>query len=133
MPMIDADAHVVETEATWDFMDPSDQHLRPVLVGKPETGRQHWMVEGKIRGNARTVVTGQSLKKLSDTADRNMQTPQAARDMEDVGMRVRHMDDLGIDVQVLYSTIYIGHVGRDREGGCSANGSKGSQGLCADY
>ena len=110
MPTIDADAHVVETEATWDFMDPSDQHLRPVLVGKPETGRQFWMVDGKICGTARVVLTEQSLKDLSDTAERNMNAPEAARDMEDVAMRVRHMDALGIDTQVLYSTIYIQQV-----------------------
>ena len=31
MPVIDADAHVVETEVTWDFIPASDQHLRPVI------------------------------------------------------------------------------------------------------
>ena len=42
MPVIDADAHVVETEHTWDFIPPSDQHLRPVVVEVPDAsgGRQ---------------------------------------------------------------------------------------------
>ena len=110
MPTIDADAHVVETEATWDYMDASDQHMRPELVGKPESGSQFWMVDGKICGLARAVLTDQKLAELSKTGARNVITPEAARDMEDVGMRLRHMDDLGIDTQVLYSTIYIEQV-----------------------
>jgi len=29
--IIDADAHVVETEQTWDYLDPSDKKFRPQL------------------------------------------------------------------------------------------------------
>lgn len=32
MPTIDSDAHVVETEHTWDFIDPADQKYRPLIV-----------------------------------------------------------------------------------------------------
>ena len=32
MTTIDADAHVVESEHTWDFMDPADQKYRPLIV-----------------------------------------------------------------------------------------------------
>ena len=35
MITIDADAHVVETEHTWDFMDKSDQKYRPQVVSTP--------------------------------------------------------------------------------------------------
>ena len=30
--VIDADAHVVETERVWDYLDPSDEKYRPTLV-----------------------------------------------------------------------------------------------------
>ncbi len=37
MPTIDSDAHVVESERTWDYMDKADQKYRPVIV-KPRSG-----------------------------------------------------------------------------------------------
>jgi len=49
--VIDADAHVVETERTWDFMDASDEKHRPLLYASTDgTGKQAWNVGGKIRG-----------------------------------------------------------------------------------
>ena len=54
MPVIDSDAHVVETEHTWDFIPQEGQKYRPVIVAPHgEEGRQYWMVDGKIRGLAR--------------------------------------------------------------------------------
>ena len=38
MPTIDSDAHVVESEHTWDFMAQSDQKYRPVIV-KPRAAK----------------------------------------------------------------------------------------------
>ena len=32
MAVIDADTHVIETEHTWDYMDPSEQQFRPLVV-----------------------------------------------------------------------------------------------------
>ena len=29
--VIDADAHVVETDRTWDYLEPSEQKYRPLL------------------------------------------------------------------------------------------------------
>ena len=33
--------------------------------------------------------------------------PEAARDMSDLSIRIKHMDELGIDIQVIYPTIFI--------------------------
>jgi predicted TIM-barrel fold metal-dependent hydrolase len=33
--------------------------------------------------------------------------PQAARDMSDLSIRIKHMDELDIDIQVIYPTIFI--------------------------
>src|SRR5437867_13196025 len=71
MATIDADAHVVESEHTWDYMDPADRKYRPVLVAPDGThedrpvrsildtgsARSYWLIDGKIRGLARTVLT----------------------------------------------------------------------------
>jgi predicted TIM-barrel fold metal-dependent hydrolase len=108
MQTIDADAHVVETEQTWDYIDPADARYRPSLVSpRGESGRQYWMVDGKIRGLARQVITAQQFAALSERAGRKMDTPKETREMENIEARVRHMDELGIDVQVLHPTVFI--------------------------
>jgi len=112
MPVIDADTHVIETERTWDFMEPADQKYRPMIVtprGEPD--KEYWMVDGKLWGVAR--FGGRDFKELSRLSGRDMDVPREAREMEDVTRRIRHMDDLEIDVQVLYPTIFIGQ-GADR-------------------
>lgn len=116
MPFIDSDAHLVESEHTWDFMEPGDaRKFRPKLVAPngPE-GTQYWLIGGQIRGVAREVMTSQKFAALTSVGGRMMETPQEAREMEDVGVRLRHMDALGIDVQVLYPTIFI-HQVSDRQ------------------
>ena len=65
MATIDADAHVVESEHTWDYMDPSDRKYRPVLVTPSDareerpvrsildigSARSYWLIDGKIRAS----------------------------------------------------------------------------------
>ena len=107
MPTIDADCHVIETEHTWDFMEPEDQKYRPVIVTpRGEAAVEYWMVDGKLWGAARQ--SGQDSKKLSQLSGRNMEVPVEAREMDDVSRRLAHMDELGVDVQVLYPTIFLG-------------------------
>ena len=36
VPIIDADAHVIETERTWDYLEPSDRKFRPRLYSTPD-------------------------------------------------------------------------------------------------
>ena len=50
--VIDADAHVVETERVWDYLDASEQRYRPTLVASPDNPqRQIWMLDGENIGN----------------------------------------------------------------------------------
>ncbi|MGH7886520.1 MAG: amidohydrolase family protein [Candidatus Binatia bacterium] len=108
MPTIDSDAHVVESEHTWDFMDAADQKYRPVIV-KPrgEGSAEYWFIDGKIRGLVRAVMTAQEMDEVAQRTGRVMNTPRETREMENVAARLRHMDELGIDVQVLYPTMFI--------------------------
>jgi predicted TIM-barrel fold metal-dependent hydrolase len=109
--MIDADAHVVESDRTWDYLEPADQKYRPIIVGaKREGQRQFWMLQGKVVGLARSVITAQEFAALSQRAGREMATPQEAREMENIEVRLHHMDRLGVDIQVLHPTIFIERV-----------------------
>ena len=45
----DADAHVVENERVWDYLDAADEKYRPVLVAEPDNPeRQHCVHEARI-------------------------------------------------------------------------------------
>ena len=121
MATIDADAHVVESEHTWDYMDPAERKYRPVLVTpngareeRPvrsilDTGsaRSYWLIDGKIRGLARTVLTARQWQELVEASGRAMAVTPASQSLENVEVRVHHMDQLGINVQVVYPTIFI--------------------------
>jgi predicted TIM-barrel fold metal-dependent hydrolase len=108
MSTIDSDAHVVESEHTWDFMDPADQKYRPLIVRpRGESGGEYWYIDGKIRGLVRVVLTAGEVADVARRTGRNMGSERETREMENVPARLRHMDELGIDVQVLYPTIFI--------------------------
>jgi predicted TIM-barrel fold metal-dependent hydrolase len=93
MTVIDADAHVIESESAWDYMLESERQYRPRIVsamsGDPTV--DFWHIDGRLM--PRTNVE----KKL----------PEAARDMSDLSIRIQHMDALNIDIQVIYPTIFI--------------------------
>ncbi len=102
MPTIDADAHVVETENTWNCMTESELQFRPQVVGPAgptDTTATYWMVDGRL--HARTNV--------------GKDTPQAAREMTDIEKRLNHMNELGVDVQVLYPTLFLTPITRRAE------------------
>src|SRR3984893_377692 len=111
LPIIDADAHVIETEHTWDYMEPSERKFRPRLFYSPDDEtRQYWVIDDKIRGFRFPTLSEQQLREFSQRAGRNLETPQAARELDDVELRLRHMDELGIDIQVLHNTMWIEQV-----------------------
>lgn len=108
LEVIDADAHVIETERTWDYLEPSEQKFRPLLFSSPQDpARQYWVLNEKIRGFRFPTFSEQQLRDLSDRFGRNVSTPQAARELDDVELRLEHMDALGIHIQVLHNTFWI--------------------------
>ena len=95
MAVIDSDAHVLETERTWDYMLESERTLKPRVVATPEdesSGGESWLIDGTYIGKARNV--GQDTSKES-------------REMEDIRARIKHMDELDVDIQVLYPTVFL--------------------------
>ncbi len=104
MSVIDADCHVIETEHTWSYMDESEARLRPLALTTAE-GRRFMAIDGRLRADGQGVFadSGRGHQVLSGFSE----TTLASRTMADVEGRLRHMDQLGIDAQVLYPTIYL--------------------------
>ena len=109
-PVIDADAHVVESARTWEYMDPSDKQFRPIPLETPEEAGvrlQYWLIDGKVRGFRFPAFSEDELKKRMDLAGRKFADDQEVRELGNVGLRLDHMDRSGVDVQVLHNTMFI--------------------------
>ncbi len=108
MAIIDADAHVLETPDTWSFMAENERAFMPMIVSQTHGDEvlsnagaiQHdyWVIENRINGKDRNV---------------GLDTTKESREMVSVDARLSHMDELGIDVQVLYPTLFLRPVARD--------------------
>ncbi len=108
MPTIDGDAHVMEGPQTWEYCDPSERKFMPVLLNPgPEADRQFWLIDGKIRGHVRHVVKPKDFQALAEASGRDMVVSPEAQHLEDVQARIRHMDETGVDIQVMYPTIFV--------------------------
>ncbi|MBT3792381.1 MAG: amidohydrolase family protein [Rhodospirillales bacterium] len=100
MPTIDADAHVLETPDTWSYMSEDEQEFRPqIFTRDPNDGapyrenqrRDYW----KIGDHFQTKTNVGS------------DVPVEARDMVDIKRRLDHMNEIGVDIQVLYPTLFL--------------------------
>src|SRR5919106_1395848 len=104
MPMIDADTHVDESEATWKKLEgtPYAKYI-PVTIAMPPdeakragynpTNSRCWVVEGTLQNRA--------------IRDEVNHPPRILRELEDVPGRLAHMDKMGVDVQVIFPTFFI--------------------------
>lgn len=100
---IDADTHVDESDETWQFLEGDGQRFRPLTVtqvGEDPTGQtpkgynRYWMFDGFPR-----------VRRHRD--DKRTGTVVATRELEDVPARVKHMGELGIDVQIVFPTAML--------------------------
>jgi len=106
--VIDADAHVVETERVWDYLDASEQKYRPILMPSPDNPkRQVWILDGENIGNKFPSPDEEQSEQHLKRFGREVGTPVEARELSDVKRRLRHMDKLGIDVQIMFNSLWI--------------------------
>ena len=109
--IIDADAHVVETQHTWNYLDGADKKYRPQLFQSAENpNAQYWFLDGRSIGFRNATLSEQELIALSKATGRTLQTAADARELRDVELRLQHMDKLGINVQILFNTMWIARV-----------------------
>jgi predicted TIM-barrel fold metal-dependent hydrolase len=105
MPLntIDSDAHVIEQPTTWTYMDGDDKKYMPSVLnfgsGVERLGAQgnvqkeFWMVDGRLQAKEANLGIDN--------------TPLESREMRDVSARIKHMDEMNVDVQVLYPTLFL--------------------------
>ena len=95
MLTIDSDAHVVECDETWAYLEGQERDHTPVMVTVPDGDggeRTFWAIEGRL------ISTGP----VSET-----DAVKSVREMSDVEGRLRQMDELGTDIQMLFPTIFL--------------------------
>ena len=108
--IIDADAHVVESARTWEYMDPSEKQFRPIpLEAREEAGMklQFWVIDGKVRGFRFPASSAAELEKRSQQTGRKFADAQESRELGNVELRLEHMATSGVDIQVLHNTMFI--------------------------
>ena len=96
MLRVDADAHVLENRgdllSSWTAPTAS---TGPEVVGSTNgsgSGDEYWLVDGTLRLKSRNV---------------GKDTPLESRELRDVAVRLKHMDELKVDIQVIFPTIFI--------------------------
>jgi uncharacterized protein len=109
MQTIDADAHVIETLTTWSYMTKGEAKYRPIPVsgeaGEADIVRNReqtdfWAIDGRLRPRERNI---------------GLDTSREAREMSDIDGRIAHMNALGIDLQILYPSIFLRPLTRKQE------------------
>ena len=105
MGYIDVDTHVIECEDTWDCMEPSERQYRPVPVEVP----------AGVAGNRlakQMYLIGETLVRRFPTDGRGAgfgaEYSGEVSHLWDPAVRLKKMDALGIDVQIVISTNFIG-------------------------
>jgi hypothetical protein len=105
MGFIDVDTHVLECEDTWDCMDPADRQYRPVPVEVPAGTAGN-------RFAKQMYLIGDTLVRRFPTDGRaagfGAEYSGELSHLWDPSLRLKKMDALGIDVQIVISTNFIG-------------------------
>ena len=99
MGIIDADTHIDETDATWEYIQENDLPYKPSTAypSNPDPKlppARYWVIDGKRQ--VRFI-----------RSDKDSGTTVATRELLDVKARLKHMDELGTDIQVIYPTLFL--------------------------
>lgn len=105
MKVIDCDAHVEESIDSWAYLDPEFYLLRPIPVVFPEdtcfgSHNAAWVIDYKLRFFASNPTL---MKRAKDKG-----TPIPVQELRDIQARLACMDELGIDTQVVFPSLWLG-------------------------
>jgi predicted TIM-barrel fold metal-dependent hydrolase len=110
--IIDADSHVEESPAMFNFLEKEFYQRRPLPVKlDPDTAygdhNAVWLIEGetypKLVGKGGTIFRTPT---LMDSAKLKRETI-GAQEMTDIEARMKDMDRMGIDTQIVFPTLFL--------------------------
>jgi predicted TIM-barrel fold metal-dependent hydrolase len=118
MYVVDADAHVMESEATWDYLDPEWRAHRPVpLIFDQDTIYQQWNAVWLIEGRAHPKMAGRGwhifATPVQQAAAQAKSAAIGAQTLTDVPARLADMDRTGIQVQVILPSLFLAPLAED--------------------
>ena len=109
--IVDADAHVIETTDTFRYLRPNESRYCPMqlqqtwgsgeISEKGNVYKNFWLIDKSV------YPVGKNSQMGGTTAD--------TRELRDIDGRLKHMDEMEVDVQVLYPTLFLGAKTSDPE------------------
>jgi len=99
---IDCDTHAIESLRTWSYLAPKDEHFRPPEK-KTDGSQSQWnrlkhfweMPSGQL------IICGLEVESAPG------QPPPSVRLLDDVAGRVKWMDDLNVDTQIIIPSFFL--------------------------
>lgn len=117
--IIDADTHVAESEHMWALFEKELYPKRPIVMSAPEDTQYgarnaFWLIDGNIvpkpagRGGS-TLITPSVAKFQTSRTD----IPVEARELTDPSQRIKDMDRLKVDIQIVFPTLFLAYLTDD--------------------
>ena len=114
--IVDADCHVIESPAVWEYFDEALAPRRPSLVvcPDPNTGRSRhrWLIDGKLfpkpdgKGSVGLACPPLSEKEAAEG-------DWACKTLVDPATRLTHASRMGVETQVIYPTTFLAYLTDD--------------------
>ncbi|MEX0805405.1 MAG: amidohydrolase family protein [Candidatus Binatia bacterium] len=119
--VIDADTHIAESEAMWKFIDKEMYARRPILAKIPDDTlykdrNAFWLIDGNIfpkpagKGSF-SLITPSAAKREASRGDIHL----ASRELTDPEARLADMNRLGVEIQVIYPTLFLVYLTDDAQ------------------
>jgi predicted TIM-barrel fold metal-dependent hydrolase len=102
-PVVDADTHVYETDVTWSYLADSEKHFKPLTLTANEVPEG---MRARIKGNVRYWFMGGTLH-FRPEGHIDHFAGEGTLEMRNMQARLADMDRMGIDVQVIFSTMFL--------------------------
>lgn len=119
--VIDADTHVSESTAMWEFMDSAFYQRRPVITTVPTDtiyGERNafWLIDGFTyprpmgRAGQALITPAASVRELA-----RKDIALESRELTDPAVRIKDMDRLGVETQIVFPTLFLCYLTEDVE------------------
>jgi predicted TIM-barrel fold metal-dependent hydrolase len=109
MQILDVDTHAIETESVWNYLGQADEEFRPSILVKesgaridthfagPKT-REFWVIDNEIYGKHDVAM-------IAEASSGELSVD--AITMDNIDQRLAAMDTQGVDVQVVFSSLFL--------------------------